>query len=390
MKRINHPVGARLLGGVRASRLEPARRVQRLGPFALFLASALFAAPFATAARFRGFSGWIPTGGGGDVATLPNGTTVADAQAACAANALCLGFTYEGPVAGPSNGTLYLKNASACELFFPYAPSHWSSWLKVLGPCDAVAGSAPCVAAFSTVRALYGAYDGALYQLNRSSDGAVVDIGVAAASPGIADAAAHDAFCAGAPQCFITRLYDQSPQGNDLVVAPTNARHVAPGRDVPVNASDLPITVSGWKAYGMRFGPGNGYRNARNTTGVALGNEPEVIYFVVDGARSNGACCFDFGASSSSSRPPLSSPYHHASPTLPAGVAFATCAPYPSHSPYRTPRLSSEITATARWSPCTGAQAQDGRTASARAPGQVPTANDTSARSLPKTHPSPY
>ena len=239
----------------------------------------------AAAARFRGFSGWVPTGGGGDVATLPSGTSVADAQAACSASALCFGVTFEGPVDGPANSTVYLKNASACDDFYPYSPSHWSSWLKVLGPCDLV-GGAPCVAAFSTVRALYGEYDGALYQLGRSADGATLDVGVAAGSPGVADAAAHDAFCAGSASCAITVLFDQSPQKNDLAVAP---------RDIPVNASQLPVNASGWRAYGMLFGPKNGYRNVRNTTGVALGNDPEVIYAVIDGRRANEACCFDFG-----------------------------------------------------------------------------------------------
>ena len=39
-------------------------------------------------------------------------------------------------------------------------------------PCDiyAAAGT-PCVAAHSTVRALYSAYSGVLYQVRRSSDG---------------------------------------------------------------------------------------------------------------------------------------------------------------------------------------------------------------------------
>src|SRR5881398_3088894 len=47
------------------------------------------------------------------------------------------------------------------------------------GPCDiyAAAGT-PCVAAHSTTRALYAAYDGPLYQVQRQSDGALKDIGV--------------------------------------------------------------------------------------------------------------------------------------------------------------------------------------------------------------------
>jgi len=49
------------------------------------------------------------------------------------------------------------------------------------------------VAAHSTTRALYGAYDGPLYQVRRASDNATQDIGVLSTG-GNADAAAQDAF----------------------------------------------------------------------------------------------------------------------------------------------------------------------------------------------------
>src|SRR5688572_25261149 len=65
------------------------------------------------------------------------------------------------------------------------------------GPCDIyAAGGTPCVAAHSTVRALYGSYGGNLYQVRRSSDNATRDITVLAAG-GTANAATQDAFCAG-------------------------------------------------------------------------------------------------------------------------------------------------------------------------------------------------
>ena len=65
-------------------------------------------------------------------------------------------------------------------------------------PCDiyAAAGS-PCVAAHSTVRALFSAYAGALYQVNRTADGALFDVPVLAPG-GYANAAAQDAFCGAA------------------------------------------------------------------------------------------------------------------------------------------------------------------------------------------------
>src|ERR1044071_5979999 len=71
------------------------------------------------------------------------------------------------------------------------------------GPCD-IYGAAgdPCVAAHSTTRALYAAYNGPLYQVLRQSDGKTLDIGVVQPSAinkdagGFANAAAQDAFCA--------------------------------------------------------------------------------------------------------------------------------------------------------------------------------------------------
>ncbi|HKD77158.1 MAG TPA: arabinofuranosidase catalytic domain-containing protein, partial [Ktedonobacterales bacterium] len=66
-----------------------------------------------------------------------------------------------------------------------------------LRPCDIYSsGGTPCVAAHSTVRALYGNYIGNLYQVRRASDDTTQDIGVL--SPGgYANAAIQDAFCAG-------------------------------------------------------------------------------------------------------------------------------------------------------------------------------------------------
>ena len=92
------------------------------------------------------------------------------------------------------------------------------------GPCDVYEqGGTPCVAAHSTTRALYAAYDGPLYQVMRASDGKTLDIGVVRATAddpgGYADAEAQDAFCKDT-YCWITVLYDQSGKGNHLYQAP--------------------------------------------------------------------------------------------------------------------------------------------------------------------------
>lgn len=76
------------------------------------------------------------------------------------------------------------------------------------GVCDIyAAGKTPCVAAYSTVRALYGAYTGNLYQVKKS-DGTTKDISVL--SPGgIANAATQDAFCTAAGSCTISIVRQQ-------------------------------------------------------------------------------------------------------------------------------------------------------------------------------------
>src|SRR2546423_14729238 len=72
-------------------------------------------------------------------------------------------------------------------------------------PCDIYgAAGTPCVAAHSTTRALYGSYNGPLYQVQRASDSAKTNIGLLAAG-GYANAAAQDSFCAGTT-CLITEI----------------------------------------------------------------------------------------------------------------------------------------------------------------------------------------
>ena len=85
------------------------------------------------------------------------------------------------------------------------------------------------MAAYSTVRALYSAYNGPLYQVRRVSDGATANVGLLAAG-GYANATEQDTFCAHTA-CVITELFDQSAEGNNLTIegaggagrAPTSA-----------------------------------------------------------------------------------------------------------------------------------------------------------------------
>ncbi len=175
------------------------------------------------------------------------------------------------------------------------------------GPCDIYgAAQTPCVAAHSTTRALYASYNGALYQIKRLSDGKTLDIGIvsptASDAGGYAHAAAQDSFCLNT-LCVINLIYDQSGKGNHLYQAPPGT-FKGPGRGAfntqPI-ADMAPITISGHKAYGVYIIPGMGFRN-NNATDIAVNDEPEGIYYVIDGTHYDSGCCFDYGNSSTNGR----------------------------------------------------------------------------------------
>jgi non-reducing end alpha-L-arabinofuranosidase len=164
-------------------------------------------------------------------------------------------------------------------------------------PCDIYgAAGTPCVAAYSTVRALYASYDGPLYQVQRVSDGATTDIGLLAAG-GYANATEQDVFCAHTT-CIISKLYDQSPEHNDLTIEGPGG---AAGQDVGANAAALPIVAGGHKVYGLYIAGQTGYRD-NSTQGVAVDGEPEGMYMVASGTHVNSGCCFDFGNAETNTR----------------------------------------------------------------------------------------
>ncbi len=158
-------------------------------------------------------------------------------------------------------------------------------------PCDiyAAAGT-PCVAAHSTTRALYAAYDGPLYQVKRASDGATTNVSPLSAG-GYANSATQDSFCVNT-YCTITEIYDQSGHGNNLTDAPGGG--AASGPDILANAAAAPTMAGGHKVYGVFISPGMGYRDD-STSGIATGNAAEGEYAVLDGTHQNNGCCFDYG-----------------------------------------------------------------------------------------------
>ena len=62
-----------------------------------------------------------------------------------------------------------------------------------------------------------------------------------------------------------------------------------------------PITVGGHKAYGVFIEPGMGLRD-NDTTGIAVDDQPEGMYWLVDGHHFNDGCCFDYGNTEIDSR----------------------------------------------------------------------------------------
>ena len=175
------------------------------------------------------------------------------------------------------------------------------------GPCDVYErGGAPCVAAHSTTRALYAAYNGPLYQIMRQSDGKTLDIGVVKASAtdpgGYADASAQDAFCKDT-YCWITVLYDQSGKGNHLYQAPRggfSGPAMGGYNNVPL-ADWAPVNVMGHKVYGVFIAPGMGMR-LNDPTGTAVDDQAEGQYWVISGHHYNSGCCFDYGNAETDSR----------------------------------------------------------------------------------------
>ena len=229
-------------------------------------------------------------------------------------------------------------------------------------PCDIFAThGTPCVAAHSVVRALYADYDGPLYQVVRTADGESVNV-TTLGRGGYADVAAQESLCAAAPEpqqphaawpwapgpccdvfrdqncpdncdkkspgacpsnpgcvgcadcgapsrqpalatCMMSRIFDQSAQGNHLHVTghPDGLGAVAKGgrlfagaQATGTNASADPLRVDGHRVYSAYFEGGMGFRT-NTTRGIPTGDEPETIYMVASGQHYNDHCCFDYG-----------------------------------------------------------------------------------------------
>ncbi|NMO53803.1 alpha-N-arabinofuranosidase [Actinoplanes sp. TBRC 11911] len=222
------------------------------------------------------------------IATLFGGTTVAQAASVTQrANA--------APTPTSAQATTTAQGTTPAPATTTAQGARVATSPNAAAPCDIyAAGGTPCVAAHSSTRALYASYSGPLYQVTRLSDHAAKNIGVLERG-GYADATEQDRFCAGTT-CLVTKLYDQSPMHNDLTQPPRGgfSGPAMGGYDNLPIADMAPITVDGHKAYGIFIAPGMGLRD-NDTRGVAVDDEPEGMYWIVDGQHYNGGCCFDYG-----------------------------------------------------------------------------------------------
>jgi hypothetical protein len=162
-----------------------------------------------------------------------------------------------------------------------------------MGPCDIyAAANTPCVAAHSTIRALYGAYAGNLYQVKRA-DGMTKDIPVA--SPGgFADSAQQDSFCSGT-QCTITKLYDQSGHDNFLEAETPDSTVGGHSGQTAASATAESLMVDGHKVYSLYTKSSQAYWRDGSKSGMPLASAPQGIYIVTSGKHFNSGCCYDYG-----------------------------------------------------------------------------------------------
>jgi non-reducing end alpha-L-arabinofuranosidase len=173
------------------------------------------------------------------------------------------------------------------------------------GPCDIyAAANMPCGAAYSMVRALSSTYKGPLYQVrsgssakNTGTGGTFKDIGML--DDGYANSGTQDDFCTGTT-CTVSKLYDQSGNGNDLVrgsKGPTGNGDRSGEDDYEAVADKISVTAGGHKVYGLYIQKFAGYRTgSAKGTGIPLGNKDQGIYELVDGTHYGSACCWDFGS----------------------------------------------------------------------------------------------
>jgi hypothetical protein len=143
------------------------------------------------------------------------------------------------------------------------------------------------------VRALYGNYNGKLYQVRRT-DNTTKDI-LTLTAGGIADTGPQDTFCTGST-CVVTVVYDQSSNGNDLWYQ-GSTQVPASTSSTPARATTESLNVGGHKVYSLYINANNCYWHDGSKSGMPTGSQPEGMYMVTSSKHANSGCCFDYGNS---------------------------------------------------------------------------------------------
>jgi len=238
------------------------------------------AAPAGGAGGALGTGGMGGTTSGGAAGAAAGGTSGANAGGAAGAGV--------GGGGGNSGGKAGNGGSAGAA-----AGSSGAAGSTGTGPCDIyAAGSVTCVAAHSTIRALFGAFSGPLYQVKRA-DGMTRDIPTSTAG-GFADSAQQESFCSGST-CTITKIYDQSNHGNVLEAeTPDSTVGGNNGMTAP-NAAAESLTVSGHKVYSIYTKPSQAFWRDGSKSGMPTGSQPQGIYMVTSGTHFSSGCCFDYG-----------------------------------------------------------------------------------------------
>lgn len=185
------------------------------------------------------------------------------------------------------------------------------------GPSNVLATAAsPSVAAYSLCRRMAAGYTGSLFQIQRASDSATLNVGTLPS--GIVDAAAIDSFTAGTTWTYLIYF--------DQMGTP------ATGNNLPVDGAfgKLP-TPGGWTTFpnGLRcpvarIVPGEGYYqgtccNGGGTVGIPTGNAAITVAMLVENVNTGtpiDGCC---GQRSDSESPTMGGPKGHM-----FGTAYST------------------------------------------------------------------
>jgi hypothetical protein len=210
------------------------------------------------------------------------------------------------------------------------------------GPCDMVPGM--CSAAYSMTRAMTQNWNGPLFQVSRDSDGTATDVQQnATGTANWAPLVGQEGFCTThgtGPEvhCYVTRLYDQSGNGNDLSTY-KGGGHKTWGIDcsdahLPLFTCAPPFTISAKYGLPVLFTPfSTGLVSCADsqsgcTRNVPAGNVPKAV-FVFQDDRQASACCGSNGIEEPTS---LGTPWYSMFAPI---MAFGIGSTFTGNDPYK-------------------------------------------------------